>query len=60
MSNRRRIAARRRLENDYRRMARDLAREAAATEWTEALLGDFADERAPRATPSRAGPCGRR
>jgi hypothetical protein len=32
------------LEAAYRRMARDETREAAALEWAEATLRDFADE----------------
>jgi hypothetical protein len=32
------------LEAGYRQMARDEAREAEALEWSEALLGDIADE----------------
>lgn len=52
--------ARRRLEQGCRRMARDHAREAAAAEWTEALIADVADEGRRRPTPSRAGRGGRR
>jgi hypothetical protein len=33
-----------RLEEGYRRMATDEAREAEAAEWSEALIGDGADE----------------
>ncbi len=34
----------RKLEEAYRRMARDEARETEALEWTERLVGDVADE----------------
>jgi len=33
------------LETDYRRMAREEAREKEALEWAEATIGDVADEK---------------
>ena len=51
---------RRKLEAGDRRMACDREREALALEWSDALVGDAAEEPRPRVTPSRAGPSGRR
>ena len=36
--------SRRKLEQEYCRMAQDAEREAEALEWAEALIGDVADE----------------